>query len=72
MSVTFDQVKQWIATNGISHAVGAMSLGYSFTICDIMISGDPDKDRTKRICKRCREKLKQCELVDSQSKGTDE
>ena len=72
MSVAVDQVNHWLVINGISHVVGAMSLGYSFTICDIMISGDPDKDRTKRICKRCREKLKQCELVDSQSKGTDE
>lgn len=64
MSVAIEQVKHWLKLCGVGHAVAEVRSGWSYTACNKMISGDPTGTTPpRRICKRCRERLKVAELV---------
>lgn len=58
MAVLIDDVKVWITYAGISHAVASRSGHVCITACSSMIWGDPQPTRAKRVCRKCRERLK--------------
>lgn len=67
MSVAIEQVKHWLTLRGVSHAVAEVNQGWSYTACGSMVTCEPDDNTLppKRICKKCRESLNRCELLDS-------
>lgn len=66
MSIKVEQVKHWLTISGVSHAVAEVNSGWSYLACRKMITCDPDESTglPKRICKKCREALKRCELLE--------
>ena len=67
--VTIDDVPLWIVSAGISHAVAERQCGTCYTACGSLIWGDAQQERTKRVCRRCRERLKQATLVAARAAG---
>lgn len=66
MGVAIEEVKQWLTLRGVGHAVAELNRGWSYTACGSIVSCDPDSTiPPKRICKRCREALKRCELLEA-------
>ncbi len=65
MSVSVGQVPKWLTIGGISHAVAEVRQGWTITVCDKMVTGDPDSASglPKKICAKCRSSLKKCELI---------
>lgn len=57
--VEIKDVPLWLTSAGIGHVVVSIRSGWTSTLCDTMVSfpGD-EKEIPKRICRKCREKLK--------------
>jgi hypothetical protein len=59
MAVELKDIKVWAIDKGISHIVAAQVPLGTFTACGTVFAGDwRRKRRTKRICEKCRERLK--------------
>ena len=70
MAVTVEQVEKWLILKGIGHAVGLIRDGWSYTACEMMVSLEAGDETPKRICRRCREALKRCNLTNlSKNRG---
>ncbi len=63
MPVDIKDIKVWAVDKGISHIVAAqVSLGTQ-TACNTIYAGDwRRKTRTRRVCEKCRERLKEATL----------
>lgn len=62
MAVKIEEVQRWLILKGIGHAVGLIKCGWSYTACGMMVSLEPSSETPKRICRRCRESLKYCNV----------
>lgn len=62
MAVEVRDVKSWIVNSGISHAVVETDGWTCFTACNALIWGQPQKERSRRICVACRKRLKSATL----------
>ena len=66
MAVTIEQVPRWFVSQGIGHAVGQLKGGFIYVGCRSMFSGNEKnttKRRPKRVCRKCRESLKNATIV---------
>jgi hypothetical protein len=64
MSVTVEQVPVWLILDGIGHAVQGTNCGWFQTGCGTLTPGGTEqKEVPKRICRRCRERLKEATLL---------
>lgn len=63
--VTVEQVKAWVLDwHKIGHAVADERAGWVWTACQtVMTSGVATAERPRRICRKCRERLKVGTLV---------
>lgn len=63
MPVDIKDIKVWAVSRGISHIVAEQVAAGTFTACGTLFVGDwRRKRRTKRVCERCRERLKEATL----------
>ena len=60
MTVAIEDVPMWVVMNGIGHVVASGSCP-CFTICSHMMYAGEQTARPKRICKKCRARLKEPE-----------
>jgi hypothetical protein len=68
--VTIADIKVWAIDKGISHIVAAQVPLGTFTACGTVFAGDwRRKRRTKRICEKCRERLKDATLEKGGTNG---
>ena len=59
MAVDIKDIKVWAVKDGISHVVAEQMSAGTFTACNSLMWGDwRRKTRTKRVCAKCRERLK--------------
>ena len=59
MSVTVEQVKHWHVFAGVGHVVSArLGTGWLELACGTVCTGDATGERPKRVCRKCRERLK--------------
>jgi hypothetical protein len=65
--ITIDQVPLWAVACGLGHAVESRNDGYTVTACGIWgnLRGHT-KRKPKRICAKCRERLKDATLCHSE------
>lgn len=66
--VSVDQVPVWWVEAGIGHAVGGCGNGMIHTACGTLVFGDSSetqKDKPNRICRACRERLKEATLLEA-------
>jgi hypothetical protein len=62
--LTVDQVPLWAVERGIGHAVSARNGGYVMTACGTWGNLNEQTAKTpKRICLKCRERLKDATLL---------
>ena len=60
MAVDIKDVKVWAVNKGVSHVVAEQTGAGTYTACQTLMWGDwRRKTRTRRICARCRERLKE-------------
>jgi len=64
MTVAIEEVPMWIIWHGIGHVVGrGVSTDAWYTICGHMMCAPMQSEIPKRICKKCRAKLKEAETT---------
>jgi hypothetical protein len=70
--VSIDQVQRWyVIYSNIGHAVAGCGNGMVHTACGTLSFDNTDStqtDRPKRICRKCRERLKVAELLQPENK----
>jgi len=70
--MTIEQVRYWHTSRGISHVVQSGGDGM-FLLCGVWVVCGPvgaeqlEKSPGRRICRKCRDRLKQCTLKAPQS-----
>jgi hypothetical protein len=66
MPVSIEQVPMWGILDGIGHAIQRSEHGWSMSACNCWSpSFHIQKERPKRICSKCRKRLREATLVQS-------
>jgi hypothetical protein len=65
MAVSIEQVPMWLPLRGnIGHAVELSKMGWYLTACGTFTpNGPPTPRRPKRICRKCRKRLREATLL---------
>lgn len=58
VAVTVEEVKMWATYKGVGHAVACANGYWVSTACNIFANFDQTTDRPKRICRKCRARLR--------------
>lgn len=61
--MTVEDVKHWIVFRGVSHAVGMERSGWCHTACNSLITGQSQPKSNRRICLKCRMRLKDAKPI---------
>jgi hypothetical protein len=70
VTVSIDEVKLWATDKGIGHAVSRIwKAHYAHTACDILANFRTTPVRPKRICRKCRARLRFATLSTSSKEG---
>jgi hypothetical protein len=62
--VKIEDVPRWVIMRGIGHAVRQMNGWGAHTACDHLIYGKLQAHTPKRICRKCRKRLKEARLFE--------
>lgn len=63
MAVELKDIRVWAVKDGVSHVVAEQTSAGTLTACNSLLWGDwRRKTRTKRICQKCRDRLKEATL----------
>lgn len=64
MAVDIKDVKVWAVSGGISHVVAEQLVAGTFTACNVLMVGDwRRRTRTRRVCTKCRDRLREAALI---------